>query len=145
MTSTPTLRRGSFFRQLPRKSHLLASGGSSSSLTQSRFDFVPSTTSEYRNRRCNIQTHIASLLGSADRHSLTLQSDAFTYKTAATGDPLWPNSTRSCSHLDCERSPIKYHIRRVVALAGQHFADLHTHEDAQLQQSISAPKEHEKT
>ena len=39
--------------------------------------------------------------------SLTLQSNAFTHKTAATGDPLRPNCTRSCSHLGCERSPIK--------------------------------------
>jgi hypothetical protein len=39
--------------------------------------------------------------------SLTLQSNAFTHKTAATGDPLRPNCTHSCFHLDCERSPIK--------------------------------------
>jgi hypothetical protein len=37
------ITEGSFFLQLPRKSQLLASGGSSSSLTESRLDFVPPT------------------------------------------------------------------------------------------------------
>ena len=37
--------------------------------------------------------------------SLTLRSNAFTRKTAATGDPLRPNYTHTV-HLDCVRSPI---------------------------------------
>ena len=45
--------------------------------------------SVYRNRYCNIQ-NIASLQGSAGGSSLRLQSNAFTYKTASTGDPLGP-------------------------------------------------------
>jgi hypothetical protein len=101
------ITEGSFFLQLPRKSQLLASGGSSSSLTQSRLDFVPPASPLYIETSIAIYRHIASLQGSAEGPSLTLQSNAFTHKTAATGDPLRPNCTRSCSYLDCERSPIK--------------------------------------
>ena len=101
------ITEGFFHLQLPRKSQLLASGGSSSSLTQSRLDFVPPTSLLYIETSIAIYRDIASLQGSADGLSLTLQSNAFTHKTAATGDPLRPNCTRSCSHLDCERSPIK--------------------------------------
>lgn len=107
VTSTPTFRRASPLLPLPHKSQLLASSGSSSSLTQSRLDFAPPTYPLYIETSIAIIRHIASLRGSADGHSLTLQSNAFTNKTAATGDPLGPNFTRSCFHLDCERSPIK--------------------------------------
>ncbi|KAJ5642813.1 hypothetical protein N7490_006813 [Penicillium lividum] len=65
-----------FLLQLPHESQLMASAGSSSSLTQSSVNFVPPT----------FPLHIASLQGSADGAYLTPRST-----TAATGDPLRPN------------------------------------------------------
>jgi hypothetical protein len=56
-----------------------------------------------------IYRHIASLQGRADGPYLTPRSNAFPYKTAATGDTLRPNYTLLLP-LDCMRSPIEYRV-----------------------------------
>lgn len=99
--STPTLLRGLFLLQLPHESQLLASAGSSSSLTQSSLDFVPPAFPLYI-ESTTIQTHC--LQASADGPYLTLRST-----TAVTGDPLWPNYTLLTA-LDRVRSPIEFNL-----------------------------------
>jgi hypothetical protein len=118
------ITEGFFLLQLPLKSQLLASGGSSSSLTQSRLDFVPPISLLYIETSIAIYRHIASLQGSADMPSLTLQSNAFTHKTAATGDPLRPNCTHSCSHLDCKGSRINQSLTFLLSDNPQSYAKL---------------------
>jgi hypothetical protein len=105
VTYTPTLRRGSSsYNCLTRVSCLLLVVARH--LSRSQVSICPSNPPLYIETSIAIYRHIASLQGSADGPSLTLPSNAFMHKTVATGEPLLPNCTHSCSHLDCERSPI---------------------------------------
>lgn len=97
LLTTPTLLRISF---PPSTSSwgLLASASSLCHEVHSRF--YPSHLRSYRDHSI-INRNIVSVQGSAPY--LTLPSNAFTYKTAATGDPLRPNYAHIVPS-DCGRS-----------------------------------------